>query len=552
MLKLSFFRGEGEAGPTVLPLFGPADRVFEKTAAPGLLPDVARYISNLTPRRDAQYVLVNAMGATEWYGSNVNGDSFPEASLIHRPDNWTGNPLIDRIAGKNWTYGYPTFYNAHAFAHHRNKDAAQAFGDVELSAWNPAMKRVELVVRVDQDKCQRFGGTGVWDKLRAGSYPDVSMGTRVPYDTCSICLDRDLYAKAIRTFDPKQHPHPGIAALEFHKKLKKQNGLGIRGLSITRKDYCEHARGLMNRILPDGRKVWVDNDYPRFFDISFVFIGADKTAKTMLFISSGGRRYDMKPSAEMAEDMGVKESDEKVASVQDELLKNAFLGKKGTIDKDTIPSQFAAKAIPVLAGQEPRMSDEMLDGMSRLPMPSVLSTTGSLGMILQPREFQRLMLLQIGKRDLADQLEQSGQVFGETDEVGDAEMGPRHFMPALAQLLAKLTDQRSGFGPVIERRIIMISSKSAEPERIPGNLKLSASAPIELLNKISAAYNGYRAALMEALPHSQVLLKHAGHPVLMKLAEVPVDKMFTTTSIQYFKTAHFGQFGVLDGRVIQP
>ena len=558
MLKLSFFKGEGETGPTAIPLFGPADRAFEKTAAPSLLPDVARYISNLTPRPDAQYVLVNAMGATEYYGSNVNGDSFPEASLIHRPDRWTGNPLIDRIVGKSWTYGYPTFYNAHVFAHHRNKDAAQAFGDVELTAWNPHMKRVELVLRVDRDKCQRFGGTGVWDKLKAGSYPDVSMGTRVPYDTCSVCLDRDLYARAIRTFDPKKHAHPGIAALEFHKKLLQQNGHGIRGLSITRKDYCEHARTAMNRILPDGRKVWVDNDYPKFFDISFVFIGADKTAKTMLFISSGGQRYQMKSSAEMAEDVGLKELAEKTAepmvksaSISDELLKNAFLGKKGTIDKNTIPSQFGGKAIPVLAGQEAQMPADLLDGMSRLPLPSVMSTMGSLGMVLQPREFQRLMLLQIGKRELADQLDASGQVFGGSEESEPTSLSPDGFMPALARLLAGRTDERSGFGPILERRIIMISTRPVEPEHAPGALKLSSSVSTDLLCKIGAAYNGYRAALMNLFPYSQSLLKTAGHPVLTKLSELPLAEILTPLSIQYFKTAHLGRFGVLDGGVLQ-
>ena len=554
MLKVSFFRGEGEAGPTAIPLFGPADRAFEKTAAPSLLPDVARFISNLTPRPDAQYMLVNAMGATEWYGSNVNGDSFPEASLIHRPDRWTGNPLIDRIVGKNWSYGYPTFYNAHVFAHHRNKDAAQAFGDVELAAWNPHMKRVELVLRVDRDKCQRFGGTGVWDKLKAGQYPDVSMGTRVPYDTCSICLDHDTYARAVRTFDPKRHQHVGLAVLEFHKKLKEKNGIGIRGVSITRKDYCEHARTMMNRILPDGRKVWVDNDYPKFFDISFVFIGADKTAKTMLFISSGGRRYQMKSSAEMAEDVGLKESAEKTAepmvksaSISDELLKNAFLGKRGTIDKNTIASQFGGKAIPVLAGQEAKMPNDLLDGMSQLPLPSVMSTMGSLGMVLQPREFQRLMLLQIGKRGLADQLDDAGQVFGDTDESEPASLNPSSFMPALARLLAGRTDERSGFGPILERRIIMISTSPTASDHAPGVLKLGSSVPADLFGKISAAYNGYRAALMNILPHSQVLMKTAGHPVLTKLAELPLDEMFTPLSLQYFQTAHRGGLGLLVG-----
>lgn len=551
MLKLSFFRGEGETGPTVLPLFGPADRVFEKTAAPGLLPEVIRYISGLTPRADAQYVLVSALGATEYYGSNVNGDSFPEASLVHRPDKWTGVPLLDRTVGKEWAYGFPTFYNAHAFAHHRNKNAAEAFGDVELSAWNAAMKRVELVVRVDQDKCQRFGGMGVWDKLKVGSYPDVSMGTRVPYDTCSICLDRELYAKAIRTFDPKRHQHPGMAALEFHKKLQKQRGLGIRGLSITRKDYCDHARGMMNRILPDGRKVWVDNDYPRFFDISFVFIGADKTAKTMLFISSGDRRYQMKSSAEMAEDMGVKEPDEKVSSVSDELLKSAFLGKKGTIDKDTIPSQFAAKAIPVLAGQEPPMTTGMLTGLANLPLPTVMSTMGSLGMVLQPREFQRLVLLQLGRRDLADKLEQSGQVFDETDEADPVDLGAQHFSSALANMLSELIGQRSGLGPVLERRIIMMSVP-AQQEQAPGNLKLSSAGSSELFCKLSAAYGGYRRALIDMVSQAPVLLKQASHPDALKLAETSINDLFTPASVQYFKTAHMPRFGVTDVRVIQP
>ena len=41
---------------------------------------------------NSQYVLVNAMGATEWYGSNVNADAFSEASLIHKPPSWANNP----------------------------------------------------------------------------------------------------------------------------------------------------------------------------------------------------------------------------------------------------------------------------------------------------------------------------------------------------------------------------------------------------------------------------------------------------------------------------
>ena len=158
MLKVSHFRAHTDFGIGVIPLFGKADKELEKCASE-LLPDVVRYIETLRPRADCQYVLVNALGAGEFYGSNVNADNFPEASLIHMPENWTGIPAIDKVVSKSWPYGFPTFYNAFPYAHHRNKNPEYAFGEVELATWNPNMHRVELVVRVDHDKCLQFGGS---------------------------------------------------------------------------------------------------------------------------------------------------------------------------------------------------------------------------------------------------------------------------------------------------------------------------------------------------------------------------------------------------------
>ena len=297
MYKVSTFLAESDYGYSAIPLFGPSDSVFEKTASATLLPEVLRYIDVLKPRAGSQYVLVNAMGAGENYGSNINGDFFEESGLIHRPTDWTGDPLVDKAKGKKWTYGYPTFYNAFPYKHHQNKDPGRAYGEVELAAWNPLMKRVELVCRVDHDKCMKFGGMSVWDKLSTGQFPDVSMGSKVCYDLSSITTDWEEYRKALKTFDPKKFAYPGLAVLDYHKKLKRENGVGIRGLSITRNDYDEWTRNHMNKILPDGRKVWVYNPFPRFFDISFVFIGADRTAKTMVFIiRQGDQKYV--PSAE--------------------------------------------------------------------------------------------------------------------------------------------------------------------------------------------------------------------------------------------------------------
>lgn len=679
MLKYSHFLRETEFGISAIPLFGKADSAFEKCASAGLLPDVVRYISNLRPRADAQYVLVNAMGAGEYFGSNVNGDYFTESSLIHRPDNWTGNPLIDKIGAKTWAYGYPTFYNAHPFAHHRNKNAARAFGEVELATWNEKMHRVELVTRVDKDKCMQFDGQAVWDKLQIGSYPDVSMGTKVPFDTCSICLDWAAYNKAKQTFDSTRHAHAGQAILEQHKKK------AIRGVSITRADYCEHAKQDMNRIYPDGRKVFVYNDYPRFFDISFVFIGADRTAKAMLFVHRNGSTYSAKSSADVAEELGVTDLDEKtakldrrlkfrnldisvetdkgafrkwydphnkehgetkmlypygyirrskgmdgdhvdcfvgpdedatevyiittnkapefkvadeqkcmlgfdsaeqakkifqahytkpgffrslvalpyeefetkvlatkdseqkkIATVSDELLKLAFgkvAGPKyGEINKTVVPSQFAGKAVPILTKREPSIPKELLNLMGGLPLESSLSTTGGMGIVLRPHEFQRIALLCLGMSSLADTLESKGQVFKKSDSADPMQLDSKDYSPALAQMLLPLLMMRSALGPVIEKRVVMIISR---PEEKSGK---ATSHPSELLDKIGSAYNGYRLSLMDIAAHAQSLLSSTPSAVeLHKLGSAPVEDVFTPLSVSYLQTAFLDEIGTDSG-----
>jgi hypothetical protein len=544
MLKVSFFRGESELGPTVVPLFNRAtEAYFEKVASAQLLPDVVRYIESLRPSKDSVYSLVNAMGAGEYFGSNINGDYFTEASLIHRPDKWTGNPLIDKITAKDWPYGFPTFYFAHPYAHHRNKDASRAFGEVELAVWNDRMKRVELVTRVDKDKCQQFGGVQVWDKLVAGQFPDVSMGCKVPFDTCSICLDWKLYREAQGTFDPKKHKHQGEAVLQFHKNKQK-----IRGLSITRADYCDHAKKQMNKILPDGRKVFVYNDYPKFFDISFVFIGADKTAKTMMKIASAGATWDIGPSVEMAEKLGYYEEpapQEKTAAAFEDLVFEAAFGKnakakKSEIIKDIVPSQFAGKAVSSLTAAKPDLPRDVLDMLGRMPLEKSLSTTGSLGLVLRPREFQRVVLISVGRPDVADEMDLCGEVFPPSAAHAPLSLGADHIVPSLIRLLLPLLASRSALAPSIERRVIVMSGSPSMQK------KGSSSLSSPLLRKIGAAYNSYRSQLMELAAHAQDALGKATSPFegeFRKLAAASPEEVFSPLSVAYLQTAFLDELG---------
>ena len=542
MYKLSTFLSQSDSGYTAVPLFGPADAVFEKQASVNLLPSVLDYIADLRPIPGAQYVLVNAMGAGEYYGSNINGDHFEEAGLIHEPPGWTGSPLLDKGAGKKWTYGYPTFYNAYPYAHHKNKDPSRAYGEVELAVWNDRMKRVELVCRVDHDKCQRFGGVPVWDKLKAGQYPDVSMGSKVCYDLSSITTDWELYREALAKHNPKKYPYPGLAVLDFHKKLKAKNGVGIRGLSITRKDYDEWTRNHMNQILPCGRKVFVYNPYPRFFDISFVFIGADRTAKTMVFIvRCGDTRYV--PSAEAGEKISAAPYMEdqgdyamaKAASVQDAILKQALgaksaESKKSEIKKDVVPPHATGQAVPLVAKGEKDIPEWALKALSSYPAENALSTTGAMGIVLKPREFQRITLIRLGKKDLADDLDREGKVFPGVEDTEPCPMSAASFLAPLARLLHSLVGQRSALAPCLEGRLLVAKEDDSKP---------TTSHNTEELRKIGAYYNGYRKALIDMVATAQDLLPALApaDASVGKLAAAPAERLFTPFSVAYLQKA---------------
>lgn len=492
-------------------------------------------VYDLTVEEDSSFV---ASGVAV-HNSNINGDHFPEAGLIHSPDSWTGNPLIDKRLAKTWPYGFPTFYGAHPYAHHKNKDPSRAYGEVELATWNDHMKRVELVCRVDYDKCCAHGGVPVWDKLKGGQFPDVSMGSKVPYDTCSICLDWKRYKDALATFDPKKHRHPGIAVLAVHKKNP------IRGVSITRKDYCKHTSKYMNRILPDGRKVFVYNDFPRFFDISFVFIGADKTAKVMVFIKRAGQEFAM-PSVLTAERMGIDDSDipegsEKTASVSDRVLERAFLKvsgeKMGEIDKEVVPSQFAGKAIPILTKREPDLPEKMMKLLAAVPLRQALSTTTGLGMLLRPREFSKVVSLRSQRAE-------------PEEDVLDTDMSVDDFLPALARLLLPMMSMRSALGPFIEKRVIILCS--SPPSEVPGATSLS---PDEL-RKMGAAYTDYRQGVMNLVPNTQDFIESAAGSSdheLHKLAEAEAGEIFTPLAFRYLNDAFMDEppFGGLEGGVVK-
>ena len=81
------------------------------------------FIKTLKEKVDKTYALVNALSAGEYYGSNRNGDYFPEEALkeYHKTFEALG----------------------HVYRHHVNKDPKKSMGRVVFSHYNRDMHRVE-------------------------------------------------------------------------------------------------------------------------------------------------------------------------------------------------------------------------------------------------------------------------------------------------------------------------------------------------------------------------------------------------------------------------
>lgn len=526
MIKQLQYFGKTEHGIFAQSLFGSAG-AFEKIAgAPAFSdldtgPELQAAVRSISKQDRSKfcYVLVNALGAGEYFGSNINADYFPWNALAHEGDD----------------YGYKTFLKAHAFSHHKNKDPERAFGVPIVSLLNPRMKRVELIIKLDREKAKLEGADGIISRIDAGEFPDVSMGCKVPFDVCSICGN--------------------------HSK--------------TKDDYCKHMRpdpedrDVMgpNKILKDGRRVCVLNTLPRFFDISFVFIGADKTAKVMMKLASAGNLWtpgavvlSADAGARFYESMGMQkvasaepvEELEKVAHIFG-LQKQSAQEKLSELLKNIPAGTFAMKSLGAIEKKEPTISKKKLEKMSAHPLSAALGATAAMGIVLKPEEFQHLVLSKMGEVELAEELSKSNQVFRKTASFKHTAIEfTKEAMAEVVPLLEDVVSERTAFG----QSFLLRSASSGDDFKNP----LPTPSPVEhsLLDKISAAYNGYRRSLMMKM--SQAAEMAESDPRLREsiLGDGLVN-MFSKTasrtpvvtldSVSYMMGAHFSDRGLLSNPV---
>lgn len=356
--------------------------------------EVSDFVSSMPREKGHKYVLVNGIGAGEFWSSNRNGDYFPEGGLKHAGDD----------------YGYQTFKAGHNFVHHDNKDPLKAVGTVKFASYNPRMHRVELILDTDMAKLARTDPT-TYEKVANDEPVDVSMGSKCDFDVCSICSNR----------------------------------------AATRSEYCGHLKTAMNQITGSGQKVYAYTPHPRFFDISYVTKGADVTAKALQYLDKA------------ASDESFTITSEKPASGV-RLCPDPTLHEEVSCEATYTVPEFPEGhklAVALLENVEPALSISEIDALAKVGYCEALSTASHLGIVLRPEEYQRLTLLALDQKDLADRLVKEGAVIDVPDaawfdpsvQTVRAQYSGGNFNFDAADILAGHVAKRSFFEPFMTSRL---------------------------------------------------------------------------------------------------
>jgi hypothetical protein len=243
---------------------------------------------NYTIRENCAYVLFIAMGSVEFWGPNNNADAFTEYDL------------------RNTYSRFET--EAHIYVEHRNKDKSICLGKPVVAKYNQKMHRIELILEFDYEQAKKntdVDAINAIKDIKEGKLVEVSMGTHVDYDVCSIC---------------------------GHK-------------AKTVKDHCTHIKYELrdNQYYNDGRRIYMINPDPHFFDISVVKRGADRTARGLLKVASDDSIDDNNYLEKLATMHEVRNDLEKKAKILKK-IKAVALGKIET-DEDKKIKLYMDKVI---------------------------------------------------------------------------------------------------------------------------------------------------------------------------------------------------------------
>jgi len=298
------------------------------------------YIKDIKSTPGTTTILVLAMSAGEFYGANRNGDAWPERPLTAGPTKITEADVLPKH--------YKTFEtDANIYRHHVNKDPSKRLGRVLKAFYNWPMHRVELLLQLVNKQAE-----DLVERIEKGEFLPVSMGCKVKCDICSIC---------------------GNAA-------------------PNRSKYCDHAKFQLGDYLPNGKRVFVWNPSPKFFDISIVRRPADRIGFMMKKVADV---IEIRSSAKLGEYVSL--NARKVAGLRKMSLINKII--KGTVvaskDEDGQLHRFSDDVAKPLAEKMAPLDNSEINSLLSSRPADVLAALSRAGILLTTPEFIKFFVRSI-------------------------------------------------------------------------------------------------------------------------------------------------------------
>lgn len=427
--------------------------------------------SSLTKRASAKELLkfektagqtdlhIIALGAYEGTGFNRNGDAFLE-------DDCRKNHHLFKAAGRA------------VHRHHKNKPSDPKYGTIKAAAYNEPMRRIELIVGLDNDKC-----ADILDEQEKKGQTNWSMASKQAYDVCTWC----------------------------NHKAK------------TDKDRCDCIPGSIGELNKQGVMCGMINPNPKWFEISHVGRGADRIGLS-LKLASDQRIKPMLPSDYLQIYTGFQPPEDefyiskKAADKRELLRKLAEMEKhvEGVAQgkaKNTAKDLFLKRQARLK--KSPPIEDKDIDELRKHDPDKAFRGMADNGVVLGPDEFTKYLFGNRAGNDVASGMKTHlPGIFSKLEDEGNHDVvNSEKFDPAamdlmpksLKDLIASLTEGHSLNGGPSVRRVMRITIELG-PKGDDTDLKAKEPPTKNRADeKLAEVYASYKLAALQHMQEQGVL-----------------------------------------------
>jgi hypothetical protein len=429
--------------------------------------------------------LVIALGAYEGTGANRNGDIFKEAECLKNYKTFV----------KSGSKGKDGKYDGRALnRHHKNKPEDPKYGNIKAATYNNKMKRIELIIGLDNDKCAEE-----IQKLAEGKQINVSMAAKVAYDKCTWC---------------------GHEAKDDNHR-------------------CEHIPKKLGEINKQGEMCSMENMNPRWFELSIVGRPADrigmslKLASDNAYIKTASDYKTLYPGFVAPEDTQEYISISKYAQEKRRLLKKLSAMEKHIEaiaeagPKNSKEKYISEQKSKISHGDD--ISDDTLEELRKFEPSKLLRALADEGIVFSPKDFVKYLF---GTKNISNSEDMFSKIkkqlpsmFSDLEEDGDDVVNDEKYEPSGSDIMPKgilnmvrgLFDDHSLFDKPVHGRIMKItiikkmpSSKLSRKSENEGHTKEAS------ISELTRQYAAYKLAAFRYLDSKDKLDEDTMYNILLQ------------------------------------